>query len=80
MMTIEERRRAMLRFLKQKLAEDEKEIERKAAIAMFEELFAITDSWYEMAFQMKRMADAQEETLKMHKKIMAVPLHKGGEA
>ena len=80
MMTIEERRRAMLRFLKQKLAEDEKEIERKAAIAMFEELFAIADSWHGMALQMKRMADAQEETLAMHKKIMAVPLHKEGQA
>ena len=49
--------------------------------AALEEIFSMADSWHEMSVQMKRMADAQEETMNMHKRMMMVPLtHPGGEA
>ena len=64
-MTIEERRRRVLKFVKDQREYPESDI----AIALLEEIFSITDSWSVMATALEEMARAQREQLELHKSM-----------
>jgi hypothetical protein len=72
-MTIEQRRKALLLFIRTKEQDD---TSAQAAVALAEEIFSMADDWHAMADALTEMAVTQRQQLEFQKSMFLTPVMK----